>query len=56
MSDHDPLLVVLNLTPVPFAAKKLALWSIPGILVALFALRFLQLRRARQANTAARKS
>jgi predicted extracellular nuclease len=50
MSDHDPLLVVLNLTPVPFPAKKLALWSIPGILVALSALRFLQLRRAKAAR------
>ncbi|HET6338932.1 MAG TPA: ExeM/NucH family extracellular endonuclease [Polyangiales bacterium] len=50
MSDHDPLLVVLNLAPVPVGAKQLALWvGLPGVAVALLALRFLRLRRARAA-------
>jgi predicted extracellular nuclease len=50
MSDHDPLLVVLNLTPVPVGAKQLALWvGLPGLVIALLVLRFLQLRRARAA-------
>jgi predicted extracellular nuclease len=54
MSDHDPLLVVLNLTPVSIGSKELALYvGVPGIVVAFFVLRFLQLRRARAAARAA---
>jgi predicted extracellular nuclease len=49
MSDHDPLLITLRLTPGSSGMTKLALYGAPGIVLAVLALRILQLRRARAA-------
>jgi predicted extracellular nuclease len=48
MSEHDPIVLELDLTPSPPAAGRTALlWGIPGVVLAILALKILQLRRAR---------
>jgi uncharacterized protein len=50
MSDHDPIVIELNLTPsAPETGRSALLWGIPGVVLAILVLRLLQLRRARAA-------
>jgi predicted extracellular nuclease len=49
MSDHDPLVIDLKLTPGARTARNLAIWvGAPGVVLVVLLLRVLQLRRARR--------
>jgi predicted extracellular nuclease len=50
MSNHDPIVLELDLTPsAPESGRSAMWWGIPGVVLAIVALRLLQLRRAREA-------